>query len=193
MAGFNLFGFEISRKRAEQNLQPQVSAPVNDDGAITVTSGGYFGTYLDLEANYKNENDLITRYREMAMQPELESAIDDIVNEAICQDDDGKIIQIILDDLKQPDKIKQAIKTEFGNILRMLNYNNMAQDIFRRYYVDGRMYYHIIIDRENPTFGIKELKKTCSCGEEIHTDMQFPNGASGIFVIHDAFEAYIKE
>jgi hypothetical protein len=94
----------------------------------------------------------------MAMQPEIESAIDDIVNEAICQDDDGKTIQIVLDNLKQPDKIKDSIKKEFNNVLRLFNYNKMAQDIFRRYYIDGRMYYHIIIDRENPAQGIKELR-----------------------------------
>jgi hypothetical protein len=92
------------------------------------------------------------------MQPEIESAIDDIVNEAIVQNDDGKITEIVLDDLKQPDKIKKAIKEEFNTILRLFNYQNMAQDIFRRYYVDGRMYYHLIIDRENPQEGIKELR-----------------------------------
>ena len=106
----NLFGFQIVRKPpsgdgAPVQLQPQVAAPVNDDGAITVTSGGYFGTYLDLEASFKNENDLISRYREMAMQPELESAIDDIVNEAIVHDITGKSVTILLDDLEQPDNI----------------------------------------------------------------------------------------
>jgi hypothetical protein len=94
----------------------------------------------------------------MAMQPEIESAIDDIMNEAIVQDDDGKITNIILDDLKQNDKIKKAIKEEFNTVLRLLNYQNMAHDIFRRYYIDGRLYYHIIIDREKPTEGIKELR-----------------------------------
>jgi len=102
----NLFGFEILRKKPEVQLQPQVSTPVSDDGAITVTAGGYFGTYLDLEASFKNENDLITRYREMAMQPELEAAIDDIVNEAVVHDVTGKSVTILLDDLEQPDKIK---------------------------------------------------------------------------------------
>ena len=157
---FSLFGFTISRQKDEegQSVSPSFSPPNNDDGALTITSAAYYGTYVDLDGTAKNEVELISRYREMAMQPEIESAIDDIVNEAICQDDDGKIIQIVLDDLKQPDRIKQAIKTEFGNIIRMLNYNNMAQDIFRRYYVDGRMYYHIIIDREKPVEGIKELR-----------------------------------
>ena len=157
---FSLFGFTISRDKQEEvgSVQQSFSPPSNDDGALTITSAAYYGTYVDLDGTAKNEVELISRYREMAMQPEIEAAIDDIVNEAICQDDDGKIIQIVLDDLKQPEKIKNAIKAEFNQVLRMLNYKNMAQDIFRRYYIDGRMYYHIIIDREKPTEGIKELR-----------------------------------
>lgn len=157
---FSLFGFTISRQKDEEEsaVQQSFAPPTQDDGALTITSAAYYGTYVDLDGTAKNEVELISRYREMAMQPEIESAIDDIVNEAIVQDDDGKITQIILDDLKVTDKIKKAIKEEFNNVLRMLSYKNMAQDIFRRYYVDGRMYYHIIIDRENPQEGIKELR-----------------------------------
>ena len=157
---FSLFGFTISReeKEAQDVSQQSFTPPSQEDGALTITSAAYYGTYVDLDGTAKNEVELISRYREMAMQPEIESAIDDIVNEAICQDDDGKTIDLVLDNLKQPEKIKSAIKTEFQNILRLINYNNMAQDIFRRYYVDGRLYYHIIIDRENPQEGIKELR-----------------------------------
>ena len=157
---FSLFGFTIAREKSEDDnsVQQSFTPPSNDDGALTITSAAYYGTYVDLDGTAKNDVELISRYREMAMQPEIESAIDDIVNEAICQDDDGKIIKIVLDDLQQPDKIKKAIKTEFQNVLRLLNYKNMAQDIFRRYYIDGRMYYHIIIDRENPISGVKELR-----------------------------------
>ena len=157
---FSLFGFSISRDKneAEQSVQQSFSPPTNDDGALTITSAAYYGTYVDLDGTAKNEVELISRYREMAMQPEIESAIDDIINEAICQDDDGKIIDIVLDNLKQSDKIKKAIREEFQIVLKLLNYNNMASDIFRRYYIDGKMYYHIIIDKENPTQGIKELR-----------------------------------
>jgi len=155
---FSLFGFTISRGEDQQETQQSFSPPANDDGALTITSAAYYGTYVDLDGTAKNEVELISRYREMAMQPEIESAIDDIVNEAICQDDDGKILEIILDDLEQPDKIKKAIKAEFNTVMKMLNYKNMAQDIFRRYYIDGKLYYHIIIDREQPTQGIKELR-----------------------------------
>lgn len=156
----NLFGFTISRQKAEEEslVQQSFAPPSSDDGALTITSAAYYGTYVDLDGTAKNEVELISRYREMAMQPEIESAIDDIINEAIVQDDDGKNVKLIMDDLKQPDKIKKAIADEFQTVLRVLNYNNMAADIFRRYYIDGRLFYHIIIDRENPTAGIKELR-----------------------------------
>ena len=157
---FSLFGFTIARDKDEntQSVEQSFSPPANEDGALTITSAAYYGTYVDLDGTAKNDVELISRYREMAMQPEIESAIDDIIGEAICQDDDGKIIQIVLDNLKQPEKIKNAIKAEFDTIMRLLNYTSMAQDIFRRYYVDGRLNYHIIIDREKPQEGIKELR-----------------------------------
>jgi hypothetical protein len=157
---FSLFGFTIARDKAEsdQSAQQSFTSPANEDGALTIQSAAYYGTYVDLDGTAKNEVELISRYREMAMQPEIESAIDDIVNEAIVKDDDGQVTNIVLDNLNQPDKIKKAIKEEFQNILRILNYNNMAQDIFRRYYIDGRLFYNVIIDKENPVAGIKELR-----------------------------------
>ena len=114
---FSLFGFTISREKdeLEKVSQQSFTPPSPDDGALTITSAAYYGTYVDLDGTAKNEVELISRYREMAMQPEIESAIDDIVNEAICQDDDGKTIDIVLDNLKQPEKIKNAIKVEFQN------------------------------------------------------------------------------
>jgi len=157
---FSLFGFTISREKdeLEKVSQQSFSPPSSDDGALTITSAAYYGTYVDLDGTAKNEVELISRYREMAMQPEIESAIDDIINEAIVQDDDGTITNIVLDNLKQPEKIKKAIKDEFQTILRLFNYQNMAQDIFRRYYIDGRLFYHVIINRDNPVEGIKELR-----------------------------------
>ena len=157
---FSLFGFTIARNREEQSQEVQQSftPPSNEDGALTITSAAYYGTYVDLDGTAKNDVELISRYREMSMQPEIESAIDDIVGEAICQDDDGQIIKLVLDDLKQPEKIKSAIKAEFETVMRLLNYKNMAQDIFRRYYVDGRLYYHLIVDKAKPMEGIKELR-----------------------------------
>ena len=154
----NLFGFEIG-KRVEPapTVQPAVTPPQTDDGAITIAGGGYFGTYLDLEASFKNENDLISRYREMAMQPELESAIDDIVNEAIVHDITGKSVTMILDDLEQPDNIKEMIRNEFAEVMRLLDFSNSGNDIFRRWYIDGRLYYQVLIDEKQPKLGIQKL------------------------------------
>jgi hypothetical protein len=153
----NLFGFEISRKKEEVTVQPAITAPVADDGAVNISAGGYFGTYLDLETSFKNENDLITRYREMSMQPELETAIDDIVNEAIVHDVTGKSVTIILDDLEQPDNIKEMIREEFNNVLRLLDFSNQGADIFRRWYIDGRLYYQVLVDQKQPRLGIQDL------------------------------------
>jgi hypothetical protein len=156
----NLFGFQISRQKVDSDQQSEkaFAPPSNEDGALTISSAAYYGTYVDLDGTAKNEVELISRYREMAMQPEIESAIDDIINEAIVQNDDGKSIRIIMDDLKQPDRIKKAIENEFNIVLRLLNYQNMATDTFRRFYVDGRLFYHVIIDEQNPTQGIKALR-----------------------------------
>ena len=157
MAGINLFGFELVRKKPETDIQPQITAPTSDDGAIEISSGGYFGTYLDLEASFKNETDLISRYREMALQPELESAVDEIVNEAIVHDNSGKSISIILDDLDQPEEIKESIREEFKNILKLLNFSNNGSGLFRDWYIDGRLYFQVLVDRTQPQLGIQEL------------------------------------
>jgi Bacteriophage T4-like portal protein (Gp20) len=119
---FSLFGFTISRQKNDddQAVQPSFTPPTNDDGALTITSAAYYGTYVDLDGTAKNEVELISRYREMAMQPEIESAIDDIVGEAICQDDDGKNIKIVLDDLNQPEKIKAAIRKESSAVTMLM-------------------------------------------------------------------------
>jgi hypothetical protein len=156
----SLFGFQISRQKdiEQQQAEKTFVAPSNEDGALTISAAAYYGTYVDLDGTAKNEVELISRYREMAMQPEIESAIDDIVNEAIVQTDDGKSIRVIMDTLRQPDRIKKAIEDEFNTVLKIMNYQNMATDIFRRFYVDGRLFYHIIIDEKNPTEGIRELR-----------------------------------
>ena len=156
---FSLFGFKIRRKSEEEVENKTFVQPPDDDGSLTISSSAFFGSAsVDVEGVAKNEIELITRYREMSMQPEIEAAIEDIVNEAIVNDDDGKSIKLVTDDLKQSDKIKKAIYDEFDNVQRLLNYNNMSSDIFRRYYVDGRLFYQIIIDVENPQKGILELR-----------------------------------
>lgn len=156
----NIFGFKIGKSEESPKMTlPSFVPPNDEDGAFTVTSAAQFGTTsLEMDGTAKNEIELITRYREIAMQPEVESAIDDIVNEAIVHDDSGKSIEIVMDNLKQPDKIKKAIEEEFKNILRLLNFDNIGSDVFRRFYIDGRLFYHIVIDVENPHEGIQELR-----------------------------------
>lgn len=158
-----LFGFTLGAKdivRAEQPQQASFTLPTSalDDGAVTITQNAYYGTYVDLEGSVRNELELITRYREMSNHPECENAIDEIVNEAITHDDDGTVVDIITDKLKQPDTIKKKIQEEFKNVLKLMNFSNLADDIFRRWYIDGRIYYHVIVDEKKPKEGIQELR-----------------------------------
>ena len=157
---FSLFGFRLNRNKEETVSEtiPSFTVPPNEDGATTISSSAFYSQTLDLDGVVKNEVELITRYREMAMQPEIESAIEDIINEAIVQDDDGQCVDIVTDKLDVSDKLKKAIEEEFDNVLTLLNFKNMGSDIFRRYYVDGRLNYHVIIDNTNPKNGIRELR-----------------------------------
>ncbi len=158
-----LFGFEIVRKKeAEEKAQPDrlvTFAPeIKDDGAVVVAEGGVFGTYLDLEGSARTESDLVAKYREMSLQPEVESAIDDIVNEFVSYDSDYKLVDINLDDLEFGNKVKDKIREEFKTIVQLLDFNSMGYDIVRRWYIDGRLYYHAIIDVQNPREGIQEIR-----------------------------------
>lgn len=157
----NLFGFEIRRAvdpQEEQDKQPAFAPEIKDDGAVVVAAGGAYGTYVDLQGAARTEAELVTKYREMSMHPEVERATDDILNEAIVIEDKEKIVQINLDDTKLSTNIKKLITTEFESVLTLLDFNKSAYDIFKRWYVDGRMYYHIIIDITKPNEGIKELR-----------------------------------
>lgn len=155
-----LFGFTIARKKQEQEQQnlPSIVSPTQEDGSIEVAPGGAYGTYIDLEGKAKNEGDLVTKYREMAIQPECDSAIQDIVNEAIIVDEQDGPVEIVLDNLDYTESIKNKIREEFEYLLKLLNFNNNAYDIFRKWYIDGRLYYNIVIDEKNPRSGIKDLR-----------------------------------
>ena len=159
MAKFSLFGFKLGKDTPAQEVLPSFSPPILDDGAVTITAAAHYGTSIDLDSNYKNDVELITRYREMAMQPEIEGAVDDIINEAIIQEENS-CVDIVLDKLKATPKLKNAIEEEFKNILTLLNFKNLGSDIFRRYYIDGRLYYNVILDKENTASGIQELRYT---------------------------------
>jgi hypothetical protein len=158
-----LFGFTLGKKdivQVQAPEQPSFALPTEsmDDGAVTITQNAHYGTYVDLEGSVRNEIELVTRYREMANHPELEMAIDDIVNEAITHDVSGKTVDIVLDNLKQPDTIKKKITEEFHNVLKMLNFGNLSDDLFKRWYIDGRIYYHVVVDEAKPREGIQELR-----------------------------------
>ena len=157
-----LFGFRIGRKEEEQKLKDEnlksFVPPSLDDGAVEIAAGGAYGTYVDLEGSAKSEAELVTRYREMSLQPECDSAIDDVVNEAIVYNEKEPAISIVLDDLKTGAGIKKKIHEEFDNILRMLNFTTNSYDTFRKWYIDGRLYYHLVIDESNPRAGIQELR-----------------------------------
>ncbi len=158
-----LFGFTLGEKDIIQKEDPKQSSfalPTQalDDGAVTITQNAHYGTYVDLEGSVRNELELITRYREMSNHPECDMAITEIVDEAITHDDDGRVVDIILDKLKQPETIKKKIREEFDTVLKMMNFSNMADDIFRRWYIDGRIYYHVIVNEANAKEGIQELR-----------------------------------
>ena len=165
MASIKLFGFTIGNKDIVQNEKPEQASftlptAALDDGAVTITQNAHYGTYVDLEGSVRNELELITRYREMANHPECDMAIMEIVDEAITHSKDNKVVDIVLDKLKQPERIKKLITEEFGNVLRMLNFQNLGGDIFRRWYIDGRMYFQVLVNDKNPKEGIQELRYT---------------------------------
>ncbi len=157
-----LFGFEIKRKDQEKEDAKRLSfvAPDSDDGlGYVVNAGGHFGQYIDMEGDKaKTEIQQIIKYRNIAMQPECDAAIEDIVNESIVADEDSAPVELNMDGLDQSDKIKNLIKEEFEYIIKMLNMNWQGHDIFRRWYIDGRLYFHKIIDEKNPKGGIIELR-----------------------------------
>ena len=153
-----LFGFSIEDT---EPLSPSTVSPVppnNEDGTDHYLSSGFFGSYVDIEGVYRTEFDLIKRYREMALHPECDSAIEDIVNEAIVSDTNDSPVQIDLDNLNASDGIKKKIRDEFKYILELLDFDKKSHEIYRNWYVDGRLYYHKVIDLKNPQEGIQELR-----------------------------------
>jgi len=153
------FGFEINRKSTKGKELPSFVPKTDEDGTGVIQAGGHFGAYIDMDGDKaKNDNDLIMKYRDIASQPECDAAVEDIINESIVGDNNDAPVNIILDELEVSDKIKETVKHEFDTILSLLGFNSYAHDIFRKWYVDGRLPYHIVINNENPKQGIKELR-----------------------------------
>ena len=153
-----LFGFSIEDSEPLSSSAVSPVPQTNEDGVDHYLSSGFFGSYVDIEGVYRTEFDLIKRYREMALHPECDSAIEDIVNEAIVSDTNDSPVQIDLDNLNASDGIKKKIRQEFKYILELLDFDKKSHEIYRNWYVDGRLYYHKVIDLKNPEAGIQELR-----------------------------------
>ena len=153
-----LFGFSIEDSESLSNTAVSPIPPNNEDGSDHYMSSGFFGSYVDIEGIYRTEFDLIKRYREMALHPEADSAIEDIVNEAIVSDTNDTPVEIELSNLNASDGIKDKIRKEFRYLLDILDFDKKAHEIYRNWYIDGRIYYHKIIDLKRPQDGIQELR-----------------------------------
>ena len=151
---FELFGFSVSKKKTEKTFV----TPENQDGALTyVEGGGFVGTYLSTEIDAKDENLLIKKYREMSMTQEVDLALTDVINEAVLHEYGKNTVNLSLDNLDQPDGIKSKIQDEFTRIIKLLDFNTIGSDVFRKWYVDGKLYHHIIVDKNKEKEGIRAL------------------------------------
>jgi hypothetical protein len=150
-----LFGFQINRKEGQKGQSP---VPPSADEPIAVAAGGYYGTYVDTDNQARNEFEMIRRYRDMAIHPEVDSAVDEVVNEFIVSDAHDTPVEINLDNLGVGAGVKNKIRNEFEYIKRLLNFDNRAHEIVRTWYIDGRLFYHKVIDLDNPKKGITELR-----------------------------------
>ena len=153
----DLFGFRFTRIKDDKDKDNfTVSSP--QDGTLEVAGGGFFGQILDTDGRERTEQDLVRRYRDIAQQPECDSAIEDIVNEGVVANERAQAVQLVLDQVPYPMRIKKAIEKEFDTVLRLLDFDTKGHDIFRRWYVDGRLFYHKVIDAKNPKRGILEAR-----------------------------------
>ena len=153
-----LFGFSFKKKVQEKDRAPSPIAPSSEDGATSYIAGGYYGQYLDLDGNFKTEYDMVKKYREMAMHPEVDSAIEDIIHEAIVADKNDSPVQVNLDNLEVSESVKGMIRTEFDYIKNLFAFDSKAHEMFRRWYIDGRLYYHKVINLDAPQDGILEVR-----------------------------------
>jgi len=152
-----LFGFKFEKIKDTGGVE-KFTPPKTDDGTVEVAGGGHFAQILDTDGRERTEQDLIRRYRDIAQQAECDAAIEDIVNESIVSNERDQAIQVVLDNLGYSDKIKRRIREEFSQVLQLLDFEAKGHDIFRRWYVDGRLFYHKVIDKKNPRQGIVELR-----------------------------------
>ena len=148
----NFFGYSLQKNKADSLEEKIVSfaPPENDDGAAVVQGGGFYGTYLDFDAYIKNDIDLIYKYRDMALHPEVETAIDDICNETLVFDDAKTAVELNLDNVKLSPAIKKRLIEEFEGVLTLLKFKGRGHEILRKWFVESRLYYHMILDPKSP-------------------------------------------
>ena len=187
-----LFGFQITRVKKTEDPKQSFTTAQADDGTQTVAAGGYFGQYLDMEGTAKSEADLIRRYREISLHPECDMAVEDIVNEAVVANELKEPVRVNTEFLPYGKDIRRKIEEEFSGILKLMNFNTKGHDIFRRWYVDGRIYYQKIIDRKSRITGITELKyidpRKIKKIREVRKKR--PEGATGNLDIVDEYVEY---
>ena len=193
-----LLGFQITRANDDREKPAEAkqafTVPTPDDGTTTISAGGYFGQYLDMEVTAKNDVDLIKRYREVAQHPECDMAIEDIINEVIVSDERDASISLSLDKLNISDNIKTKIRDEFDEVLKLLNFDEKGHDIFKRFYIDGRIYFHKVIDPNSPRKGLTELRyidpRKIKKVREV-TKKRDTKGAKGIEIIEKTAEWFV--
>ena len=193
-----LLGFQITRQTDDKEKPAEAkqafTVPSPDDGTTTISAGGYFGQYLDMEVTAKNDVDLIKRYREVAQHPECDTAIEDIINEVIVSDDRDQSVSISLDKLAVSESIKTKIRGEFDEVMKLLNFDEKGHDIFKRFYVDGRIYFHKVIDPNSPRKGLTELRyidpRKIKKVREV-TKKRDTKGAKGIEIIEKTAEWFV--
>ena len=193
-----LLGFQITRANDDREKPAEAkqafTVPTPDDGTTTISAGGYFGQYLDMEVTAKNDVDLIKRYREVAQHPECDMAIEDIINEVIVSDERDASISLSLDKLNISDNIKTKIRDEFDEVLKLLNFDEKGHDIFKRFYIDGRIYFHKVIDPKSPRKGLTELRyidpRKIKKVREIRKKRD-TKGAKGIEIVEQTAEWFV--
>jgi len=193
-----LLGFQITRanddKEKPAEAKQAFTVPSPDDGTTTISAGGYYGQYLDMEVTAKNDVDLIKRYREVAQHPECDMAIEDIINEVIVSDERDTSVSLSLDKLQISDNIKTKIRDEFEEVMKLLNFDEKGHDIFKRFYIDGRIYFHKVIDPKSPRKGLTELRyidpRKIRKVREV-TKKRDTKGAKGIEIIEKTAEWFV--
>jgi hypothetical protein len=190
---FDIFGFTFGKTKEQQAAVPSVIPPAFDDGASFVQAGGFQGWYVDLDGTVKSDVDLVKKYREMSLHAEIEMAIDDIINEMITEDASGSIVKLNIDKVDTsiiPEEVKKVMYDEFKHIIFLLDFNRKCYEIARRWYIDGRLYYHMILE-DDPRQGIKEIRQIDPLRVKKVREIKKKSKVNGVDIIEGIEEYYL--